>query len=208
MLSELESFKAGLGENIKEGNHKILYMAGYALERLGDYDKALQFYTYSLNNKPSYTKARFSKANILYKQQNYKEAEVNLVNIIDEDSSYIKAYELLVNIFLDLNELQSAKKYAEEGVLNDSKVYSLFSHLAFISNELKEHKDAIAYANKSLAIKKKFGPALIELGRAYTFLCNKTAANEYFEQSKRYDRRLYSQNVKWSKDYIAEKCKK
>ena len=102
----------------------------------------------------------------------------------------------------------SAKKYAEEGVLIDSKVYSLFSHLAFISNELKEHKDAIAYANKSLAIKKKFGPALIELGRAYTFLCNKTAANEYFEQSKRYDRRLYSQNVKWSKDYITEKCKK
>ena len=67
-------------------------MAGYALERLGDFDKALQFYTYSLNNKPSYTKARFSKANILYKQQNYKEAEVNLINIIDDEENIIPKF--------------------------------------------------------------------------------------------------------------------
>ena len=111
-------------------------------------------------------------------------------------------------MFLDLNEFESAKQYSEEGVLIDSKAYSLFSHLAFISNELKEYDDAITYANKSLAIKPKFGPANIELGRAYTFSCNKTAANEYFEESRRYDSSLYRQNLRWSKDYIAEKCKK
>ena len=114
----------------------------------------------------------------------------------------------MVNVFLDLNELQNAKQYAEEGVLIDSKTYSLFSHLAFISNELKEYDDAIIYGNKSLNIKQKFGPAAIELGRAYTFKCNKVAAEEYFNLSRRYDSSLYRKNLKWSKDYIAEKCKK
>ena len=53
----------------------------------------------------------------------------------------------------------------------DPKSYSLLGQLAFLSNENKNYEDAISYSNKSMKYKRDYGPALIELGRAYTFTC-------------------------------------
>ena len=112
------------------------------------------------------------------------------------DSEYIKAYELLVNIYLDKNDYTSARKYSNDGILIDSKSYFLYSQLAFIDNQscLDENgsfissceniDSVISNANRALSLKRNYGPALIELGRLYTFLCNSVAAEDNFKKAK------------------------
>ena len=206
----LETFQEGLGDignNMKSANYKILYLIATAHERLGDLDKALLYYMNSFENKSSYTKAQFGKANILYKMQNFDYSESELLSIIKSSPDYIKAYELIVNLYLDTENIQNAKKYAELGVDFDSKSFSLLAHLAFISNENKDYESSISYSNKSMKYKPNYGPALIELGRAYTFKCKDVAAKDAFKRAKRFDRRMASELEKWSKEHIDNACK-
>ena len=203
----LESFQEGLGNKIKNGNYKILYLTGQALERLGDFEKSLKFYNYSFNQKKSYTKAQFAIANILYKQQNFKASESELLSIISSQSDYIKAYELIVNLYIDTKRNDDAKIYAEMGLDINSKSYYLLCQLAYLYNDLNNYDTAITFSNKSLQYKPNYGPALIELGRAYTFTCKSVAAMDAFKRAKRYDRRMASDLEKWSKDHIDSACK-
>ena len=206
----LESFQAGLGDlgsNMKSANYKILYLVATAHERLGDLDKALVFYSNSFKNKSSYTKAQFGKANVLYKMQNFDDSESELLDLIKSTPDYIKAYELIVNLYLDRNDLLNAKKYAELGINFNSKSFALLAQLAFVSNENKNYDEAINYANNSMKYKPNYGPALIELGRAYTFNCKFVAAKDAFKRAKRFDRRMASELEKWSKDHTDSACK-
>ena len=202
----ISSYLSGLGSNVKSGNYKILYLAGLCYERMGDFEKAKEFYGYSFSKKQSYTKAQFGLANILYNEQNHIESEDNLFSIIDKDPTFIKAYELLVNIYSDTEDYSKAKQYADIGIEMDSKAYSLYAKRARIYNKLENYNAAISDAEQSLKIKKRYGPAYIELGTANAFLCNKVAAEEAFTKSKKYNRRLASESLEWLKSHIKEAC--
>ena len=88
----------------------------------------------------------------------------------------------------------------------DSKAHSLYAKRARIYNKLENYSAAISDAEQSLKIKKRYGPAYIELGTANAFLCNKVAAEEAFIKSKKYNRRLASESLEWLKSHIKEAC--
>ena len=203
----ISSYLTGLGTKIKKGNYKILYLAGLCYERVGNLNKAKEFYGYSFSNKKSYTKARFGLANILYNEQNYENSKDNLFAIIDQDPTFIKAYELLVNIYSDSEDYSNAKKYADIGIEIDSKAFSLYAKRARIYNKLENYNAAVSDAEESLNIKKRYGPAYQELGEANAYLCNKVAAEEAFTKSKKYDRRAANESLEWLKSHIKEACK-
>jgi len=204
----IESYKAGLGSKVKKGNYKILYLLGSSYQRLGNLDKAKEFFEYSLNNKSSYTKARFALANVLYSQQNYEESKQYLLEIIDNEPSYIKAYELLVNLFLDTKKYNQAREYSMQGIDINSKSYFLYSQLAFLDNENQQYSQAIENSKEALSLKRNYGPALIALATANVYLCNLVAAEDAFKRAKSYDRRQVSQLQEWAKEHNKTVCKK
>ena len=204
----IESYRAGLGSKVKTGNYKILYLLGSSYQRLGNLDKAKEFFEYSLNNKSSYTKARFALANVLYSQQNYNDSKDYLLEIIDKESSYIKAYELLVNLFLDTKKYNEAREYSIKGIEINPKSYFLYSQLAFLDNENQQYSQAIENAKEALSLKRNYGPALIALATANVYLCNLVAAEDAFRRAKSYDRRQVSQLQDWAKEHNKTVCKK
>jgi len=203
----IESYKKGLGSKVKTGNYKILYLLGSSYQRLGNLDKAKEFFEYSLNNKKSYTKARFALANVLYSQQNYNQSKEYLLEIIESEPSYIKAYELLVNLFLDTKDYNKAQEYSMMGIDINPKSYFLYSQLAFLDNENQQYPQAIENANEALSLKRNYGPALIALATANVYLCNLVAAQDAFKRAKSYDRRQVSQLQEWAKEHNKTVCK-
>ena len=123
------------------------------------------------------------------------------------DPEYVKAYELLVNISIDTKKYDLARSYSNEGISINPKSHFFYSQLSFLDNEAEKYESAILNANKSLSLKRNYGPALLELGRAYTFLCNAVAAEDAFKKAKRYDRRQTKQMRDWANGYHKEVCK-
>ena len=101
-----------------------------------------------------------------------------------------------------------ARSYSNEGISINPKSYFLYSQLAFLDNEEKKYESAILNAEESLSLKRNYGPALLELGRSYTFLCNSVAAEDAFKKAKRYDRRQAKQLQDWANEHFKSACKK
>ena len=202
-----QSFKAGLGSKLKNGNYKILYMLGTCYERMNKLDMAEQFFRYSIANEPTYIKARFSLAKVYYTQLNHDKSKSTIFDILDMDPEYIKAYELLVNVYLDQNDYPSARKYIAEGISVDSKSYFLYSQLALLDNEDENYDIAMSNAKIALDLKRNYGPGLIQLGRSYTFLCKSVEAEDAFKRAKRWSREQAKHWQDWATGYHKEKCK-
>ena len=202
-----QSFKAGLGSKLKNGNYKILYMLGTCYERMNKLDMAEQFFRYSIANEPTYIKARFSLAKIYYAQLGYDKSKSTVFDILEIDPEYIKAYELLVNVCLDQNDYNSARKYIAEGISIDSKSYFLYSQLALLNNEDENYDMAMSNAKIALDLKRNYGPALIQLGRSYTFLCKSVEAEDAFKRAKRWSRDQAKHWQNWATGYHKEICK-
>ena len=203
----IKSYEAGLGTRIKKGNYKVLYLLATCYQKLNNASMAEQLFGYSINNEPTYTKARFALANLYYGQQKYDASESTLLDVLKMDPEYIKAYELLVNISLDTKKYDLARDYSNQGISINPKSYFLYSQLSFLDNEAENYESAISNANESLSLKRNYGPALLELGRSYTFLCNAVAAEDAFKKAKRYDRRQTKQLQDWANGYHKEVCK-
>ena len=203
----IKSYELGLGSRIKNGNYKVLYLLATCYQKLNNVDMAEKVFGYSINNEPTYTKARFALANLYYSQQKYDISKSALLDILKMDQEYIKAYELLVNISLDTKKYDLARDYSNQGISVNSKSYFLYSQLAFLDNEAEDYESAVSNANESLSLKRNYGPALLELGRSYTFLCNAVAAEDAFKKAKRYDRRQTKQLQDWASGYHKEVCK-
>ena len=204
----IESYEAGLGAKIKNGNYKVLYLLATCYQKLNNLDMAEKIFVYSINNEPTYVKARFALANLDYVQQRYDDSESTLLDVLKMDPEYIKAYELLVNISIDTKKYDLARSYSNEGISVNPKSYFLYSQLAFLDNEEKKYESAILNAEESLSLKRNYGPALLELGRSYTFLCNSVAAEDAFKKAKRYDRRQAKQLQDWANEHFKSACKK
>ena len=202
-----QSFKAGLGSKLKNGNYKILYMLGTCYERMNKLDMAEQCFRYSIANEPTYIKARFSLAKVYYTQLNHDKSKSTIFDILDMDPEYIKAYELLVNVCLDQNNYSSARKYIAEGISVDSKSYFLYSQLALLDNEDENYDIAMSNAKIALDLKRNYGPALIQLGRSYTFLCKSVEAEDAFKRAKRWSRDQAKHWQGWATGYHKEICK-
>ena len=120
---------------------------------------------------------------------------------------YKNRYELLVDNYARLNNLSDAEKYCTLGINNDSNSHALYARLSGINNDNNDFESAIVNANEALTIKRNYGPALIELGRANVNLCNKVAAEDALNRAKRYDRRQVKQMLEWAKEHYKTACK-
>ena len=83
----------------------------------------------------------------------------------------------------------------------------MYARLSAINNDQEQYQQAVDNSNSALSIKKKYGPALIELGRAHVYLCNMVAAEDAFKRAKFYDRRQVSQLQEWAKEHNKSTCK-
>ena len=53
---------------------------------------------------------------------------------------------------------------------------------------------------------KDYGPALIELGNAHVYLCNKVRAEDAFNRAESYDRSQVRDLRAWSKEHFRNAC--
>ena len=128
-------------------------------------------------------------------------------DIIGIDPLYIKAYELLVNIYIEIENLDKAREYSNQGLSINNKSILLYAQLAFIDNEAEQYESSIENSNKALSINRKYGPALIQLGRSNVFLCNKVKAEDAFQRARNYDRRQIGQLQEWASEHFKSVCK-
>ena len=160
-----------------------------------------------INLEPTYHKAKFSLGRVFFTQQKFDSAINQMEQILELDNEYIKAYELIADIYIKQNNLTLAERYCLDGLEVNSKSYPLYARLAGINNDEEYFDLAMQNANKALDIKRNYGPALIELGRANINLCNKVAAEDALNRAKRYDRRQVAQLLDLSKEHFKNVCK-
>ena len=166
-------------------NYKVLYMLGRCYSVLSDTEKAIESYDKALSYNPMYTKAIFEKAKIYKSLGKIDETKSLLSDLIDLDSKFSKAYELLVDIEIQSKNYTNALKIGEKAIIDNPKSYSLLARMAGLYNELQKYDRAKSTAKQSLKIKRKYAPALFELGVAELNTCNKLAAKEAFNGAKR-----------------------
>ena len=166
-------------------NYKVLYMLGRCYSALSDTDKALEAYDKALSFNPMYTKAIFEKSKIYKSMGDIDRTKSLLSDLIDLDSKFSKAYELLVDIEIQSKNYLEAQKIGEKALIANPKSYSLLARMASLYNELNNYDKAKTSAKESLKIKRKYAPALFELGVAELNTCNKLAAKEAFNGAKR-----------------------
>jgi len=199
----------------------VLWFLGRSFERIGDVGQSEDFYKLSLDalsksnlnkqQKKIKVKALLSLGRILYSTQQYESAIFYLEDLVSFYPKYKKAYALLSDIYVDLKEIDKAKNYCFQGIDNDEFAYELYVRLARIFNDENKYESAIEYANLSLEKAEKFrfkdyGPALIELGNAHVYLCNKVRAEDAFNRAESYDRSQVRDLRTWSKEHFRNAC--
>ena len=115
-----------------------------------------------------------------------------------------KEEEFFCHEFLNqmIDDLKTIDEIRTPSIFDVNKYKGSSESISQISIDL-----AVQNANKALEIKRNYGPALIELGRANINLCNKVAAEDALNRAKRYDRRQVTQLLDWSKEHFKNVCK-
>ena len=89
-----------------------------------------------------------------------------------------------MDIEKDLKNYDQALSYGAMCLDFNSTSHTVNARMATIYNEMGNYDKAKSYAKASTKTKRKYAPALFELGYAEMSLCNKIAAKDAFNKAK------------------------
>lgn len=165
-------------------HYKSWYGLGSLYAQMGNNAKSIESLKMSISINPGYEKAYYVIAQVYESQKNYTQATQNLKKAIEADKKYTKAYELLGNIY-NQQENFPATISLLKGVSPRTSSFSTNYHLAHAYNGTGNFSAALTAANKSLAKKRNWAPALVEKGDALRGLKrNKDAVIAYRQAAK------------------------
>lgn len=149
---------------------KVHFELGYAFEKTGQIDSALQCYNECLRWKPDYSLAFKQLGNISYTKEDYKTAIEQFgkyeANTKTEIKDYLYWYRkgFMLNALLDYtNALIALKKSLDY----KTDYINTYLELGFASNKLKQAEDAISYYKKAIDVDPKSHVPYNGIGEVY-----------------------------------------
>ncbi len=146
-------------------HYKSWYGLGNLYSGIGDNKKAIEALKMSISINANYEKAYYVLGKVYESQKNDAQAIKNLKKAIEVNKKYTKAYELLGKIYVDQEKYQSTISLLK-GLTGKPTSYATYYRLAQAYNGVENYSAALSAANKSLAKKRNWAPALIEKGDA------------------------------------------
>ena len=181
----IEYYRNGIkNSDLSPKKYKYLNQLGKFYTKANNNEKALEVFDKVLDIQPGYVPAIFEKAKIFKSQGNIDKSKVLLLQITNIDPTYVSAYELLMDIEKDFKNYNQALKYGSMCLDFNSTSHTVNARMATIYNETGDYEKAKSYAKASTKAKRKYAPALFELGFAEMSLCNKVAAKDAFNKAK------------------------
>jgi len=181
----IEYYRDGIKySDLSPKKYKYLNQLGKFYTKANNNEKALEVFVKVLDIQPGYVPALFEKAKIFNSQGNVNDSKTLLLQITNIDPTYVSSYELLMDIEKDLKNYDQALTYGSMCLDFNSTSHTVNARMATIYNEIGNFEKAKKYAKDSTKTKRKYAPALFELGFAEMSLCNKIAAKDAFNKAK------------------------
>jgi len=164
------------------------YNLASVYEKIGKIDKSIETYKKTIEVDPEYQKAFYGLAGVYFvNKKDFQKALSFADKAISIDPDYVKAIELAGRALVELKEFDKAIPYFNRVLELDKKndYYLSPYNLAFIYNNKKEYEQALKYAEQSLEMKKNFGGALLEKGKALKGMGQEQKALEVFNEARK-----------------------
>jgi len=181
----IEYYRNGIkNSDLSPKKYKYLNQLGKFYAKANNNEKAVEVFDKVLDIQPGYVPALFEKSKIFKSQGNVDDSKTLLLQITNIDPTYVASYELLMDIEKDLKNYDQALTYGSMCLDFNSTSHTVNARMATIYNETSDFEKAKKYAKDSIKTKRKYAPALFELGYAEMSLCNKVAAKDAFNKAK------------------------
>lgn len=141
-------FEKALAVNPK--NVEAMTNLANAYKASGELDKALATYKTAIDTSPEFSKSYYNAGVVLRELGRVEEAKDLLSKSIELDDSFIDSYINLSAAYKDEGDIERAIEVLDASP-KDDRVYS---SLALLFSEKKEHNKAIEYINQAILIKR------------------------------------------------------
>ena len=154
---EQENYKSAIA-NCEEalqyspGYAEALVLMGSSYKKLGNRQKALQYYAEALERDPQQPEAYYNMGNIYAEAGNYDEAEKLFLLAISVDPYSARAYNNLGNIYFSKNLLQTAREYYNKARTLEPNYTSPLYHVGLVEYRLGNTAQAESLWHKVLEI--------------------------------------------------------
>jgi tetratricopeptide (TPR) repeat protein len=154
---EQEDYESAIA-NCEEALHympnyaEALVLMGSSYKKLGNRQKALQYYTEALTYDRQQPEAYYNMGNIYAEVGNYNEAEKLFLQAIAVDPYSARAYNNLGNIYFSKDSLYKAREYYDKARTLEPNYTSPLYHLGLVEYRLGHTAQAESLWRKVLAI--------------------------------------------------------
>lgn len=126
---------------------------GNAYKRLGEFDKALEFYDRLIAADPQYAKAYFNKGIIWYQLKQYKKAKTSLLKYTEIGYGNLPSAWYWAGVSSGyLNEFPQAIEYLKKSVDLDSSKWEVWSFLGMAYGNTEDWEKAVEAFQKAFSI--------------------------------------------------------
>lgn len=165
-------------------HYKSWYGLGLMYSDKGQDSKAIEMFQRAIDVNPDYEKALYAIAKVYDNQKKTEQAINALKKAIAIDKKYSNAYELLAKIYIDGERMEETVALLAK-LSGPAATNTTYYRLAHAQNALGNYSEALTAANRSLAKKSNWAPALIEKGDALAGLKNKSEAIAAFKAASK-----------------------